>query len=174
MRQNTNIRFIRRRLAFFIVALFLSGLTVLPAESELRFGLGLVPADSTVGAWLRTLLEAYIDMRSDAPFLLYGYDWLAFAHFVLAALFIGPWRDPVRNRWVLEFGLGACIAIFPFAFIAGAVRGIPFWWQLVDCSFGVVGFAVLWPCYRRVQQLEADSLTRKTTVHETPLVPLAR
>jgi len=36
------------------------------------------------------------------PFIAYGTDWLAFAHFVIAIAFIGPWRDPVRNVWVVE------------------------------------------------------------------------
>jgi hypothetical protein len=55
--------------------------------------------------------EVLIGIRhtsKDYPFLFYGYDWLAFAHFVLAILFIGPLRDPVKNKWVIEFGIIAC------------------------------------------------------------------
>ena len=136
------------------MGLFVSGLTVWPAEAELHFALQVLPAGGPVAAWLSRVLAAYEEVSARQGFLYYGYDWLAFAHLVLAALFIGPWRDPVRNRWVLEFGLGACLAIFPLAFIAGPLRGIPFWWQLVDCSFGVIGFAVLWPCYRAVRRFE--------------------
>ena len=33
------------------------------------------------------------------PLLAYGTDWLAFSHLVLAVVFLGAWRDPVRNRW---------------------------------------------------------------------------
>ncbi|RYY40196.1 MAG: hypothetical protein EOO08_07625 [Chitinophagaceae bacterium] len=154
MAQHFPIRRIRLLLAFFIFALFVSGLTVWPAAAELRFALQLVPAEGAAGQWLRTVLTAYEAVDRTHGFLYYGYDWLAFAHIVLAALFIGPWRDPVRNRWVLEFGIGACIAIFPLAFIAGAIRGIPLWWRFVDCSFGVVGLAVLWPCYAAVRRFE--------------------
>ena len=68
-----------------------------------------------------------------------GFDWLAFAHVVIAILFIGVLRDPVRNIWVVEFGMIACILILPFAFVMGHERGIPLWWQLIDCSFGVFG-----------------------------------
>ena len=86
--------------------------------------------------------------------MLYGYDWLAFAHFVLAILFIGPYNDPVKNIWVIEFGLIACVLIFPLAFIAGYFRSIPIGWQLIDCSFGVFGFIPLWICYRKIKLFE--------------------
>ncbi len=29
------------------------------------------------------------------------------------------------------------VLVIPYALIFGAVRGIPFWWRLIDCSFGV-------------------------------------
>ncbi|MBL7733655.1 MAG: hypothetical protein JNM88_20965, partial [Chitinophagaceae bacterium] len=83
-----------------------------------------------------------------------------FAHFVLALLFIGPLRDPVRNKWVIEFGLIACALIIPFALVAGHFRDIPFWWQLVDCSFGVIGFIPLTICLREINYLE--SIKQKT------------
>ncbi|MDB6032636.1 MAG: hypothetical protein JWM16_2974, partial [Verrucomicrobiales bacterium] len=34
----------------------------------------------------------------------------------------------------------ACVAIIPYAFVFGAVRQIPIWWRLIDCSFGVFSF----------------------------------
>ena len=46
----------------------------------------------------------------------------------------------MRNRWLFDFGLIACVLVIPFALVFGAVRGIPFWWRLIDCSFGVFGF----------------------------------
>ena len=69
----------------------------------------------------------------------YGTDWLAFAHLVIAIAFIGPWRDPIKNVWVIDFGLIACVAVIPLAMIAGQFRGIPVWWRFIDCSFGVFG-----------------------------------
>ena len=77
------------------------------------------------------------------PFLAYGTDWLAFAHLVIAAAFWGPIRDPVRNQWVVDFGILACLAVIPLALICGPIRGIPPGWRLVDCSFGVVGLIPL-------------------------------
>lgn len=73
------------------------------------------------------------------PFVLYGTDWLAFAHLVIAVAFYGPYRDPVRNIWVIEFGMIACAGIIPLALICGPIRDIPFWWTVIDMSFGVFG-----------------------------------
>jgi hypothetical protein len=175
MKQLFPLRRIRLLLAFFIVSLFLSGLTVIPATSELRLALAILPEQGLVSDWINTVLKAYTELQAHSGFLLYGYDWLAFAHFVLAGLFIGPWRDPVRNRWVLEFGLGACVLIPPFAFIAGALRGIPFWWQLIDSSFGLIGFAVLWPCYKAVRDFELQAFPpHQNNIHETKIITSAR
>jgi hypothetical protein len=88
------------------------------------------------------------------PFLAYGTDWLAFAHLIIAVAFIGPYIDPVRNKWVITFGLIACAGVLPLAFIAGAIRGIPLPWRLIDCSFGVVGSVPLLICRRAIAALE--------------------
>lgn len=141
---------IRALLLLFIVCIFLSGLTAIPIDRELSWLLQWVPPQSVAGVWGMRVLKSYTWVKEQYPFLLYGYDWLAFAHFVLAILFIGPYNDPVKNKWVLQFGLIACGLIIPFAFCFGALRGIPVWWRLIDCSFAVFGFAVLWPCYRMV------------------------
>jgi hypothetical protein len=158
MKEDTRLRTVRCLLALFIMALLVSGLTVWPAAAELRFAISVTGTDSIAGEFLQRVLHAYEKVETESGFLLYGYDWLAFAHVVLAGLFIGPWLDPVRNRWVILFGLGACVAIFPLAFICGALRGIPFWWRLVDCSFGLFGAAVLWPAHRLALQLEREIL----------------
>jgi len=73
--------------------------------------------------WLENVLSAYKNVNNDTPFLLYGYDWLAFAHFILVILFIGPCGGPVKNSWVIEYRLLACLLIFRLAFIAGSLRG---------------------------------------------------
>jgi hypothetical protein len=59
--------------------------------------------------------------------LAYGTDWLAFAHLVIAIAFLGPLKDPVRNIWVVEFGMIACLLVIPLALICGPIRGIPFY-----------------------------------------------
>jgi hypothetical protein len=92
-----------------------------------------------------------------APFLAYGTDWLAFAHLVLGVVFIGPIVDPIRNKWVLQFGVIACVGVLALALIAGPIRGIPPLWRAIDCSFGVFGAIPLLIALRRTTQLERTS-----------------
>lgn len=154
MNTDKRITEIRRWLVFFMIALFLSGLTAIPLEKELAFISRIAPYDSHLAAWIERVYKGIADTNVKYPFMAYGYDWLAFAHFILAFLFIGPYRDPVRNKWVIEFGIIACMLIIPFAFIAGYFRGIPMGWRLIDCSFGVFGLVPLRICLNRITQLE--------------------
>lgn len=163
----TREQILRRRIkwltCFFIFGLALSGATAIPLNWELEllvnwFGLtGQTSATATseLGRWLFAAREALQEVNAKHPLLFYGTDWLAFGHFVIAIAFIGALRDPVRNRWLFDFGLIACVAVIPFALVFGAVRGIPFWWRLIDCSFGVFGFVPLWFCRKWVGELES-------------------
>lgn len=83
----------------------------------------------------------------------YGTDWLAFAHIVMAVAFIGPFRDPVRNIWVIEWAMIACVLVLLLALICGPLRSIPFGWRVIDCSFGVFGVIPLYLCRRDVKRL---------------------
>jgi hypothetical protein len=157
-------KLVRRWILFFMIMLFLSGLTAMPAESELEFLSRCFAPDTALGGWIEKVYLGVANTNKDYPFIAYGYDWLAFAHFVLAILFIGPYRDPVRNKWVIEFGMIACVLIIPFALIAGSGRGIPFWWRMIDCSFGVIGLLPLNICYKKIKKLE--NLTIKPITHE--------
>ena len=149
----TNLNVIRRLLMLFIIALFISGLTAIPVEAQLSFLLDHLSKGTTLYSWIERVLLAYREVNTSYPFLLYGYDWLAFAHFVLAVLFIGPYKDPVKNIWVIQFGLIACFLVIPYAFVAGHFRAIPIGWRLIDCSFGVFGFALLWIIYSKTKTL---------------------
>jgi hypothetical protein len=145
---------IRGIILFFMAALIFSGATAIPAETELTIILKHISADTGMGRLLTIVLHAVQDTGAHYPFLFYGNDWLAFAHFVIAVAFIGVLKDPVKNIWVLEFGMIACVMVLPFALIAGGLRGLPIWWRLIDCSFGVLGFIPLWICYRKAQKME--------------------
>ncbi len=145
---------IRHWIIFFMIVLFVSGLTAMPAERELAFLSRCFSPDTMIGKWLEKVYTGVFNTNRDYPFIAYGYDWLAFAHFMLAILFIGPLRDPVRNKWIIEFGMIASVLIIPFAMIAGHFRGIPFWWRLIDCSFGVIGIIPLCICYKKITHLE--------------------
>jgi len=74
---------------------------------------------------------------------------------MIALVFIGAWRDPVRNLWLFEFGLIACALVIPYALVCGAFRGLPFWWRLIDCSFGLLGAIPLWLGRRAALRLAA-------------------
>ena len=146
---------------FFILGLVLSGATAIPLASELNVlvrifgagGEGSTSASSELARWLLRVHEALGQTQAQHPFLFYGTDWLAFGHFVIAIAFVGALRDPVRNVWLYTFGMIACVLVIPYALMFGALRGIPFWWRLIDCSFGVFGFAPLWLCRKWVEQL---------------------
>ncbi|HYW07748.1 MAG TPA: hypothetical protein VE913_12370 [Longimicrobium sp.] len=155
-------RRIRIALLLFIAGLVASGVTAFPLETEIRWltaqlgaGPDARPADYPgVMSWLLTVRDALIATNRAYPFLAYGTDWLAFAHLVIAAAFWGPFRDPVRNLWVIEWGMIACAAVIPLALIAGPLRDIPAYWRVVDASFGVVGIIPLWLCRRWTLRLE--------------------
>ena len=146
---------IKRKIVIFIIFLVLSGITAFPIESELKELLAILPtSNSVLTNWIIEVYNAVKNTNALYPYLAYGTDWLAFAHLVIAVAFIGPFKDPVRNIWVIEFGMIACLMIFPLAFICGPIRGIPFYWQLIDCSFGVFGFVPLMLCRKQIKQLE--------------------
>ena len=149
---------IRSMLVIFIVGLVLSGATAIPLETEIsslsknlsQFG---IAEQSGIYVWFAKIRDALLETNTKYPFMAYGTDWLAFAHFVIAVAFIGPLRDPVKNVWVVEFGMIACVMIIPFALSMGAVRGIPIGWRLIDCSFGIIGIIPLWLCHREINKL---------------------
>lgn len=153
---------IRIWLALFIIGLVLSGLTAFPLERETGmlnriFHVAASPppaGEPALHTWLRRVHNGIVNTNRDYPFMAYGTDWLAFAHLVIAIAFLGPLRDPVRNKWVLQFGVIACIGIVPLALIAGPIRGIPPYWRAIDCSFGIVGVIPLLLCLRHVRQIE--------------------
>ena len=160
--ENRKLKIIKRLIAFFIIILFLSGLTAIPVDQELSVLLNFFQPDTLVCHWLQKVLLAYRNVKTQYSFLLYGYDWLAFAHFILAILFSGPWKDPVRNIWVIKFGLISCVLILPYAFMAGYFRGIPLGWRFIDCFFGVFGFFSLWICYSKTKTLAYKHLNHQT------------
>ncbi len=149
---------IRTIIIVFIVFLVLSGITAFPTETELQFlnnHIDIFP--DFIKKWITDVYHAVKTTNTNFPFLSYGTDWLAFAHLVIAVAFIGPLKNPVKNIWVIEFGMIACVMMIPLALIAGPVRGIPFYWRLIDCSFGILGLIPLFWCYKLIKKLELRS-----------------
>jgi hypothetical protein len=164
MHREKLLRRIRALTWVFIIGLVLSGATALPLKSELDALARVIKPEQALSdsgapgpawaVWLSKVHAAVASTRAAYPFLFYGTDWLAFGHFVIALAFIGALRDPVRNSWLFDFGLLACALVIPYALLAGAVRGIPFWWRLIDCSFGLFGAIPIWLCRRWTAELQ--------------------
>jgi hypothetical protein len=160
--QEQHLRATRFWLGVVMAGLILSGVTAFPLETELHFFLILLQSSALrhfaelthLLPWISRVHSALASTNRQFPFLAYGTDWLAYAHLVIAVAFIGPYRDPVRNKWVITFGLIACAGVIPLALIAGLVRGLPIVWRLVDCSFGIFGGIPLVLCRRHIFEIE--------------------
>jgi hypothetical protein len=154
---------IRTWLCVFVLGLVLSGLTAFPLETETRLLVrwlqewGLAGRWPELARWITRVHQGLSETYSAYPFVAYGTDWLAFAHLVIALAFWGCWRDPVRNVWVVDFGMIACAAVIPFALVCGRLRGIPWFWQCVDMSFGVLGLVPLGCARRAIRRLPGGS-----------------
>lgn len=160
-RETILLRRIRILTWCFIVGLVISGATAIPLEWELNILAGIVDANdsgtsgaSGLGGWILRVREGLRATNGTYPFMAYGTDWLAFGHFVIALVFVGALRDPVRNGWLFTFGMIACALVVPYAFAFGGLRGIPICWRLIDCSFGVFGIIPVWYCRRGVKEIE--------------------
>ncbi len=151
-RRRILLRRTRIILVIFTVCLVAAGATAIPVRWELDVLAGLLglphdadPQDHAgLAHWIAKVRCGVRETDARYPFIAYGFDWLAFAHVVLGILFVGAILDPVRNLWVITFGVIACILVIPWSFVFGHVRGIPFSWQLIDCAFGLVGIIPLW------------------------------
>ncbi len=155
----TRAELLRRRvrwwLILFLVGLVLSGVTAIPLAWELDILARLIgPGDDGLSLWIGRVQSGLHETYARYPFVAYGTDWLAFGRLMIAVAFLGPLRDPIRNRWVLTFGMIACVCVVPWALVFGPLRGIPFFWRLIDCSFGVIGIIPLWLCRRDIDELE--------------------
>lgn len=153
----------RLSLGLFIVGLILSGVTAFPLLTELRLlasWLGIAnPADyaqlSGLQHWIARVLFALEYNHTHFSFLAYGTDWLAFGHLCIAVFFIRPLFKPLESDWVLKCGLVCCFAVIPTALIAGQIREIPFYWRLIDSSFGVIGALPLLYCLALTRKIRS-------------------
>lgn len=174
-------RRIRLMVWVFIIGLVFSGVTAIPLQWELNLAarllggeeagaasgvslvidfpeLKFVAKDHAAGGgltgWVVRVRDGLNDTYAKYPFIAYGTDWLAFGHLMIALVFVGALRDPVRNAWLFDFAMIACVLVIPFALIFGGVRGIPIYWRLIDCSFGAFGIIPVWLCRGWVKELQ--------------------
>lgn len=154
---------IRQLILLFVTLLVLSGITAFPIETELRLLIhykNIFPG--SVSTWLQSVTDAVKDINYRYPFLSYGTDWLAFAHICIAIAFYGAYKNPVVNKWIIQWAMICCVLVLPLAFIAGAIRGIPLFHQLIDCSFGIFGFMLLYILLKKIIHLEKLNTNNQT------------
>ena len=138
------------------IGLVISGVTAFFIPQGLSFLANVTQAaipDHHLSHWILSLENIALTLDTHAPSFWYGCDWLAFAHILFALLFQGLYKDPVRNYWLIDFGLIACILILPTAFIMGEIRQIPLIWRVLDCGFGFIAAIVLYRIKTLTQEL---------------------
>ena len=145
-------------LGIVAVGLLLSGVTVWPAVPELKAAEHIAWGDGdqsgTIGSFVARAIEGLEQTDKDFPFMLYAHDWLAFAHIVLAIMFAGAMRDPVRNKWIVQCGLLMCVGVPVLAGVGIPLRGLPWQWFFIDTAFGVIAGALLGIAYRDIRVAE--------------------
>ncbi len=152
MKTSASIKNIRRVVIVFIVLLALSGITAFPLVTEVDFMFAHIHSFPLFfHEWIRKVYES---VHQTPSIVLYGTDWLAFAHIIIGLFFVGVYQNPVRNKFIVNVGIVACIAVFPLAFICGPIREIPFYHQIIDCCFGLFGVIPLLYIRYQIRQLE--------------------
>ena len=152
---------IRLLVLFFMGALIISGLTAFAIETELLFISPLLGIEFTgnsdhynqLQVWIYKVYNGISTTNKNFSFISYGTDWLAFAHIIIAFLFWGVYFKPVRNIWLIYWGMLACILVIPLALLCGLIREIPLFWILIDCSFGILGIIPLFLLRRYINDL---------------------
>lgn len=169
---------IRLYLSFFIAALILIGISTFPLESGITFLNHCCGNESALSsylpalsAWIGEVNTGIIETNRKYPFMAYGTDWLGFAHIVIGILFIGPFREPVKNIWVIEFGMIACILVIPFALVFGHFREIPLFSRMIDCSFGLIGLIPLYQVWKLTKNLDSKRTKTADTFSSAQGVP---
>ena len=142
-------------LGIFIAGLILSGISALPLQWELSVLDHWLGDRAELGNFVSYTRSGIVETYSRFPFFGYATDWLAFGHFVIAAFFSLPFSNPIKYRGILNVGLVACAGVIVLALICGPIRGIPFFWTLIDCSFGIFGAIPLFYCLRLTAKLDS-------------------
>lgn len=128
-------------LGIVVFGLLVSSITVWPALVELKLAVSIIWGDAEptgeLHAFLLQAIEGLESVNANYPFMFYAGDWLAFAHIVLAILFAGAIRDPVRNIWIVQCGLIMCALVPVLAIVCIPLRGLPMVWFWIDSAFAV-------------------------------------
>ena len=159
------LKIIRGITVFYIFSLVFWGVTAFPLQWEMGIVCRILEKLQDIlpaifidlGNWIMYVHRGLSETNAHFPFLAYGTDWLAFSHLVIAVAFFGIYFKPIRNIWIVYFGMIACAGIIPLALICGYIREIPVYWQMIDCSFGIFGVIPLIYLRKYIKKLEAIS-----------------
>ena len=162
MKTSHTLLHVRFWLVFFSMALIISGVTAIFAREGLQIlspffakGSILQVYWPDMAEWLSLVYQSIEETYDKYPFLAYGYDWLAFGHFIISIPFLMAVNDPRRYSWVVTYGIIACVSVIPFAIVFGAIRGIPVFWRIVDTLFGIGGLLVLLFLRKQLKTLDS-------------------
>ena len=148
-------RKIKTAIIITIIGLLLNGISAVPLRTELNILLSnpqVLP--KFLSDWWTYVAHGLNETTAHYAFMRYGFDWLAFAHLLIAIAFIGPLKDPIKNEWVIQWGMIASGLSVLMAFGWERVRSIPVWWSLIDALIAIAAFLVLWFCNKWIKQLK--------------------
>ena len=153
-------RKIRIAIIITITGLLLNGISALPLRTELNILLSnpdMLP--KFLRDWWVYVNKGVMETGDNYDFMRYGFDWLGFAHLLVAIAFIGPLKDPVKNEWVVRWGMIASALSVLMAFGWEWLRGIPLWWSCIDASVAIAAFVILWLCNKWIRELKRTAIT---------------
>jgi hypothetical protein len=151
-------RNIKGAIIIVILGLLLNGISAIPLRSELNFLLSNPDAlPDLLRNWWIYVNKGLTETSGHYPFMRYGFDWLAFAHLLIAIAFIGPLRDPIKNEWVITWGIIASVLSVVMALSWERLREIPLWWSSIDAVIGLISFIILLLCSRWIKKLKAST-----------------
>jgi len=161
MNPNKTLKQIRFWLILFFLGILFGLHTVVFAEVETAFfakhlgrGAAMETTLPVVSDWIEQLHVSVSETYEKHPAIAYCMDWLSYACIVFAIFIIGAIKDPVRNIWIIQVYMIACVLAFLLPFIVGPMRQIPVFWRFLDCSFGLIGFIILWIAYQLTKKLQ--------------------
>jgi hypothetical protein len=153
--QNRLRRKIKIAIIITIAGLLLNGISAIPLISELKILLSKPDAlPQFLRDWWMYVNKGVNNTTRFYPFMRYGFDWLAFAHLLIAIAFIGPLKDPIKNEWIIRWGMIASALSVVMALGWERLRGIPLWWSCIDAAIAIVAFIVLWLCNNWIKELK--------------------
>ena len=146
---------IKAAIIITIAGLLLNGISAVPLRTELNILLSKPDAlPQFLREWWMYVSKGVKETTTNYAFMRYGFDWLAFAHLLIAIAFLGPLRDPIKNEWLVRWGMIASALSVLMALGWEPLRAIPSWWSCIDALIAVAAFIILWLCNKWIKELK--------------------